>query len=90
MEAKENKMKPLDHIQSTSIFLLTGMAVFFPIVFLEWAAGQIFGDLAMAVENHGWRETESPRLDLQCWVRWSDPKTTVCAHSLTSTHGASQ
>ena len=42
------------------------------------------------VENHGWRETESPRPDLQCWVRWNDPKSTVCAPSLTSTHGASQ
>lgn len=42
------------------------------------------------VENHGWRETESPRPDLQCWVRWNDPKSTVCASSLTSTHGASQ
>jgi len=42
------------------------------------------------VENHGWRETESPRPDLQCWVRWSDPETTVCAHSFTSTHGAAK
>ena len=42
------------------------------------------------VENHGWRETEAPRPDLQCWVRWSDPKSTVCAPSLTSTHGASK
>lgn len=42
------------------------------------------------VENHGWRETEAPRPDLQCWVRWNDPKSTVCAPSLTSTHGASQ
>ena len=41
------------------------------------------------VENHGWHETEPPRSDLQCWVRWSDPKTTICAPSLTSTHGAS-
>lgn len=29
--------------------VLTGMAVFFPIVFVEGIAGQIFGDLAMAV-----------------------------------------
>ena len=42
------------------------------------------------VENHGWRETESPRPDLQCWVRWNESKSTVCAPSLTSTHGASQ
>ena len=41
------------------------------------------------VENHGWHETEPPRSDLQCWVRWNDPKTTICAPSLTSTHGAS-
>jgi len=74
-------MKPLDHIQSTSIFLLTIMA--FGVLFSACTSPK-------PVENHGWRETEAPRLDLQCWVRWSDPKTTVCAHSLTSTHGASQ
>lgn len=43
-----------------------------------------------SVENHGWRETEPPRADLQCWVRWNDTKSTVCAPSLNSTHGASQ
>ena len=42
------------------------------------------------VENHGWKEIDSPRPDLQCWVRWNDPKTAVCAPSLTSTHGASK
>lgn len=42
------------------------------------------------ISNHGWRETEPPRPDLQCWVRWNESKTTVCAPSLTSTHGASQ
>lgn len=40
-------------------------------------------------ENHGWREIEPPRPDLQCWVRWSQTGTEVCAPSLTSTHGAS-
>ena len=74
-------MKPLDHIQHTAIFLLTIMA--FTVLFSACTSPK-------PVENHGWRETESPRPDLQCWVRWSDPKSTVCAHSLTSTHGASQ
>jgi hypothetical protein len=42
-------------------------------------------------DDHGWRETESPRPDLQCWVRRSEPVgEVVCAPSLTSTHGASQ
>ena len=39
--------------------------------------------------DNGWREVAPPRRDLQCWVRWNDPKTTVCAQSLTATHGAS-
>lgn len=36
---------------STAVFasVLTGMAVFFPIVFVEGIAGQIFGDLALTV-----------------------------------------
>ena len=37
--------------------VLTGMAVFFPIVFVEGIAGQIFGDLALTVEE---REKLSP------------------------------
>ena len=74
-------MKKLDHTQSASIFILTIMA--FSILFSACAATK-------PVENHGWRETESPRPDLQCWVRWSDPETTVCAHSFTSTHGAAK
>ena len=41
------------------------------------------------IENNGWKETESPRPDLQCWMRWDDYKSTVCAPSLTSTRGAS-
>jgi hypothetical protein len=36
----------------------------------------------------GWRETTPPRADMQCWVRWSQPNTTVCAPALNSTHGA--
>ncbi len=41
-------------------------------------------------ENHGWKEIDPPRPDLQCWRRWSHDQSTVCAPSLTSTHGASK
>ncbi len=74
-------MKQLDHIQSTAIFILAIMT--FSFLFSACTSPR-------PVENHGWRETESPRPDLQCWVRWNDPKSTVCAPSLTSTHGASK
>ena len=32
--------------------------------------------------NHGWSEVTSPRSDLQCWVRWSQKETTICAPKL--------
>ena len=71
--------------------------VHFPLVFgLLFLAGPAIALTISActsprtVENHGWRETEPPRPDLQCWVRWSDSKTAICAPSLTSTHGASR
>ena len=41
------------------------------------------------VENSGWTETTPPRADLQCWIRWSQSNTTVCAPALNATHGAS-
>lgn len=41
-------------------------------------------------ENGGWKETAPPRPDLQCWQRWGRQESTVCAPSLTSTHGASK
>jgi hypothetical protein len=42
------------------------------------------------VENHGWKEIDPPRGDLQCWRRWNQDQSTVCASSLTATHGASK
>ena len=43
-----------------------------------------------APSKTAWREIDSPRPDLQCWVRWNNPASAVCAPSLTSTHGASR
>ena len=37
--------------------------------------------------NHGWTEVTSPRPDLQCWVRWSQKETTVCAPRLPESSG---
>jgi hypothetical protein len=36
-----------------------------------------------------WDEVPPPRPDLQCWVRWGNSASLVCAPSLTSTRGAS-
>lgn len=39
--------------------------------------------------DNGWREITPPRPDLQCWTRWSNEGSVVCAPSLNSTRGAS-